>query len=140
MGYKDHKSFFCVSLNLNGVLGKNSYPISLSFNLSGFGKLSILSLCITAWIRKEFLLTQICWPKFKQTFKSTFNCLYVVISVWSWNFKDSGSLNAKFLVKNQHTQRNPLMNYGWSKSAKIVLSNSIFYVKNQPNFFKKKFI
>ena len=27
-----------------------------------------------------------------------------------------------------------------SKSAKIVLSKSIFYVKNQPNFFKKKFI
>ena len=25
-----------------------------------------------------------------------------------------------------------------SKSAKIVLSKSIFYVKNQPNFFKKK--
>ena len=26
-----------------------------------------------------------------------------------------------------------------SKSAKIVLSKAIFYVKNQPNFFKKKF-
>ena len=67
-----------------------------------------------------------------------------LISVWSWNFKDGGSLNAKFLAKNQHTQRNlfkknPLMNYDSSKSAKIVLSNSIFYVKNQPNFFKKKF-
>ena len=59
-------------------------------------------------------------------------------------FKDGGSLNAKCLAKNQHTQRNlflknPLMNYDSSKSAKIVLSNSIFYVKNQPNFFKKKF-
>ena len=30
------------------------------------------------------------------------------------------------------------MNYGSSKSAKIVLSKSIFYVKNQPKFFKKK--
>ena len=29
------------------------------------------------------------------------------------------------------------MNYGSSKSAKIVLSKSIFDVKNQPNFFKK---
>ena len=32
---------------------------------------------------------------------------------------------------------NPLMNYGSSKSAKIVLSKSIFDVKNQLNFFKK---
>ena len=29
------------------------------------------------------------------------------------------------------------MNYGWSKSAKIVLSKSIFNVKNGKNFFKK---
>ena len=36
--------------------------------------------------------------------------------------------------------KNPLMNYGSSKSAKIVLSKSIFNVKNQPNFFKKEFI
>ena len=33
--------------------------------------------------------------------------------------------------------KNPLMNYGSSKSAKIVLSNSIFNVKNQLIFFKK---
>ena len=29
------------------------------------------------------------------------------------------------------------MNYGSSKNAKIVLSNSIVYVKNGRNFFKK---
>ena len=34
--------------------------------------------------------------------------------------------------------KNPSMNYGSSKSAKIVLSKSIFSVKNQLNFFKKK--
>ena len=60
-----------------------------------------------------------------------------------WNFKNGGSLNARFLPKNQHAQRklfwnNPVMNYGLSKSAKIVLSKSIFYVKNRRNFFKKK--
>ena len=33
---------------------------------------------------------------------------------------------------------NPTMNYGSSKSAEIVLSKSIFYVKNRQNFFKKK--
>ena len=32
---------------------------------------------------------------------------------------------------------NPLMNYGSSKSAKIVLSKSIFEVKNQLNLLKK---
>jgi hypothetical protein len=32
------------------------------------------------------------------------------------------------------------MNHGSSKSAKIALSKSIFDVKNQPNFFKKKII
>ena len=35
-------------------------------------------------------------------------------------------------------QNNPTMNYGLSRSAKIVLSKSIFYVKNRQNFFKKK--
>jgi len=34
---------------------------------------------------------------------------------------------------------NPSMNDSSSKSAKIVLSESIFDVKNQPIFFKKKF-
>ena len=34
-------------------------------------------------------------------------------------------------------QNNPAMNYGSSKSAKIVLSKSIFYVKNRQNFFQK---
>ena len=33
---------------------------------------------------------------------------------------------------------NPVMNDGSSKSAKIVLSKSIFYVKNWRNFFKNK--
>ena len=33
---------------------------------------------------------------------------------------------------------NPTMNYGSSKSAKIVLSKSIFYVKNRWNLKKKK--
>ena len=65
------------------------------------------------------------------------------MSVRLWNFKDGGSLNASFLPKNQHAQRKPLYfeNTGstsLSKSAKIVLSKSIFYVKNQRNFFKKK--
>ena len=32
------------------------------------------------------------------------------------------------------------MNYGSSKSAEIVLSKSIFYFKNQRNFFEKKII
>ena len=54
-----------------------------------------------------------------------------------------GPENVRFLAKNQHTQRiflkNPSMKYGLSKSAKIVLSKSIFDVKNQPNFFKKHF-
>ena len=32
---------------------------------------------------------------------------------------------------------NPSMNYGSSKTTKIVLSKSIFYVKNRPILFKK---
>ena len=53
-----------------------------------------------------------------------------------------GPKKARFLAKNQPTQRifflNPSMNYGSSKSAKIVLSKSIFDVKNQLIFFQKK--
>ena len=37
-------------------------------------------------------------------------------------------------------KKNPSMNDGLSKSAKIVLSKPIFDVKNQPNFFKKKYL
>ena len=66
----------------------------------------------------------------------------ILISVRLWNFKDGGSLKAKFLVKNQYTQRNSFKNsfhdYCTSKSAKIVLSKSIFDVKNQLNLLKKK--
>ena len=66
------------------------------------------------------------------------------MSVRLWNFKDGGSLNARFLPKNQHAQRiflnNHAMNYGLSKSAEIVLSKSIFNVKNRGNFFKKEII
>ena len=66
----------------------------------------------------------------------------VLISVWLWNFKDGGSLKARFLSKHQHNQRNknPSMTCSSSKSAKIVLSKSIFDVKNQPFFLKKKII
>jgi hypothetical protein len=28
-----------------------------------------------------------------------------LISVWSWNFKDGGSLKVRFLAKNQHTTK-----------------------------------
>ena len=56
-------------------------------------------------------------------------------------FSNEGYKNRK-VHKNQHTQRkffskNPSMNYGSSKSAKIVLSKSIFEVKNQLNLKKK---
>ena len=65
------------------------------------------------------------------------------MSVQLWNFIDGGSYKARFLAKNQHTQMiffflNLLMNHNSSKSAKIVISKSIFDVKNQLNFFKKK--
>ena len=61
-----------------------------------------------------------------------------LILVRLWNFKDGGSYKARFLAKNWHNQRiffqnNGLMNYGLSKSAKIVLSKPIFYVKIQKN-------
>ena len=62
---------------------------------------------------------------------------YVLLTVRLWNFKD-----ARFLPKNQHAQRIFFKQSYYecsSKNAKIVLSKSIFSVKNQLNFFKKKF-
>ena len=69
--------------------------------------------------------------------------MYIIMSVWLWNFKDGwckifaqeSPCSKKIVLKHS----TPVMNYGSIKSAKIVLSKSIFYVKNQPNFFKKKF-
>ena len=52
-----------------------------------------------------------------------------------------GSYKARFLAKNQlkgNLKKKPSMNYGLSISAKIVLLKSIFNVKNQLNFFRKK--
>ena len=51
-----------------------------------------------------------------------------------------GPKKQDYLSKNQYTQRKqlrkiPSMNDGSSKSAKIVLTKSIFDVKNQQNFF-----
>ena len=42
------------------------------------------------------------------------------------------------MPKNQHAQRKPLYFEKLSKSAEIVLSKSIFYVKNRQNLKKKK--
>ena len=58
------------------------------------------------------------------------------------NFKDGGPKKQDFwprinILKGNLKKENPLMNYGSSKSAKIVFSKSIFDVKNQLNFFKK---
>ena len=64
-----------------------------------------------------------------------------LISVRLWNFKDGGSLKARSLAKNQHTQRifffnNWSMNYGLSKSAKIIVSKSILGCQKLINFFQ----
>ena len=42
------------------------------------------------------------------------------------------------MLKGNCFKNNPAMNYVLSKSAEIVHSKSIFYVKNQQNLFKKK--
>ena len=55
-----------------------------------------------------------------------------------WSFQAGGTKLERFLPKNQHTQRKLLNFENWvngevSKSAKIWLSKSIFYIKNYPN-------
>ena len=64
-----------------------------------------------------------------------------VSSLWQyglWSFQTGRTKLERFLPKNQHTQRKLLNFETWvngevSKSAKIWLSKSIFYVKNYPN-------
>ena len=63
------------------------------------------------------------------------------MSVQLWNFKDSPKMQAFCLIINilkEFFKNNPTMNNALSKSAKIVLSMSIFFVKTQWIFFKKK--
>ena len=55
-------------------------------------------------------------------------------------FKRWWVLKSKIFGQESRFKEIPPMNDGSSKSAKIVLSKSIFHVKNQWNFFKKKFI
>ena len=93
------------------------------------------------WLMLVLLFTIKFFTQNRQIQEKSVNiCLCVLMSVRLWNSKDGGSWNAPFLPKNQHVQRklfkkNPVMNYDSSKSVKIVLSKSIFYVKNRQNFF-----
>ena len=67
--------------------------------------------------------------------------LLLTPSLWQyglWSFQMGGTKLERFLPNNQHTQRKLLNFENWvngevSKSAKIWLSKSIFYVKNYPN-------
>ena len=54
---------------------------------------------------------------------------YILISVRLWNFKDGGSKKARFLAKNQYTQRKSLYfeNTGSTSLSKIgmILENKV---------------
>ena len=55
-----------------------------------------------------------------------------------WSFQTGGSKLERFMIKNQDSQRKLLNFESWingklSKSPKILLSKSIFYIKNHPN-------
>ena len=57
----------------------------------------------------------------------------MLISVRLWNFKYGGSKKQDFWPKINTLKG---MNYGWSKSAEIVLLKTIFYVKIRENLKK----
>ena len=67
------------------------------------------------------------------------------MSVRLWNLKDDGSLGPKNqdfwprinVLKGEFCKKTSVIELWFVKSAKILLSKSIFNVKNQPNFFKK---
>ena len=68
---------------------------------------------------------------------------YCLLTLWQYgllNFQEGDTKLETFLPKNQYTQRKLLNFENWcsgevSKSAKIWLSKSIFYVKNHLNFY-----
>ena len=65
-------------------------------------------------------------------------CIYLLWQYGLWSFQTGGTKLERFLSKNQHTQRKILNFENWvngevSKSTKIWLSKSIFYVKTHQN-------
>ena len=91
--------------------------------------------------------------KFPSKIFFTHCALYSEIELWPWvwqyglwSFQTGDTKLEIALSKNQHTQRKLLNFEFWingelSKSAKIRLSKSIFYIKNHPNlsqFFSLK--
>ena len=74
--------------------------------------------------------------------------LFLYCILWQyrlWSFQSGGTKSERVLPKNQHTQKKVFNFENWtngevSKSAKIWLSNSIFYVKNQLNLSQFFFI
>ena len=71
--------------------------------------------------------------------KSDVLCEHSLTSIRLWTFKDGGSYKARFLALESTLLTYSKENYSSSKSAKVVLSKSIFYVKNRQNFKKKSF-
>ena len=59
------------------------------------------------------------------------------MSVWLWNLKMVGPKKQESTYSRENFFKQSVMNYGSSKSAKIVLSKSIFNVKNQLNFLRR---
>ena len=74
--------------------------------------------------------------------------LVINVYLWRyglWSFQTGDTKLKRFLPKTQHTKRKWLNFEFWingelSKSAKIWLSKSIFYVKNHPNLYQIFFI
>ena len=67
----------------------------------------------------------------------------IIMSVRLWNFKDGGPKMQDFCPRIDMLKENCFKTFLWwlivrQKSAKIVLSKSIFYIKNWRIFFEKK--
>ena len=95
-----------------------------------------------AWLASIFI-DQTFWGKLTRgkVFKFGINWLWIVHHFFNkfrcGILKMVGPKKQDFWPKLKGFFLNTSMNYGSSKSAKIVHSKSIFNVKNQPNFFKK---
>ena len=88
------------------------------------------------------------WSLFRSCYFNpgfTHGSLLILCQYGLWSFQTGDTKLERFLPKNQHTWRKLLNFEFWisgilSKSAKIRLSKSIFYVKNHPNFLNFFFL
>ena len=140
--------YYKCNLHVNGEISNSRFDYIEMSKCCGAGAMDLANPLLACtrvgfWLPAQFSgnreIIHYSWT-FDLKPSSSYRCYCCILWQYGfWSFQAGCTKLERFLPKNQHTQRKLLNFENWvngevSKSAKIWLSNSIFYVKNYPNF------